>query len=115
MDFKQVKTDMEFLGTYKKEFDKTIEVYLDIYTQYKAAWDDYVKSGKKSLIECRGGFKKNPITMTLESLRKEFLTYSDRLGLNPKALDQIKNAQVTQEKTTLEKFLSDFNNGKTDE
>lgn len=113
MEFKDVKTDMEFLGTYKKEFDRTIEVYLDIYTQYEAAWKEYVEGGKRSLIECRGGYKKNPITMTLESLRKEFLTYSDRLGLNPKALDQIKNAQVTPEKTALEKFLDEFN-GKTD-
>lgn len=109
MNFKEVKTDMEFLGVYKKEFDKTIEVYIDIYEQYQAAWKDFVDSGKQTLIECRGGYKKNPITMTLESLRKELLTYSDRLGLNPKALDQIKNAQIPKEMTALETFMSNFN------
>lgn len=109
--FDDVKTDMEFLGVYKKEFDRTIQVYLDIYDQYQSAWNDFVKGGKQTLIECRGGYKKNPISMTLESLRKEFLTYSDRLGLNPKALDQIKNAQVTQEATALDKFLNEFKAG----
>ena len=108
MNFDEVKTDMEFLGIYKKEFDETIRVYLDIIDQYKDAWNEYVDGGKQSLIECRGGYKKNPILMILESLRKDYITYSDRLGLNPKALDQIKNAQVTQEATALDKFLNEF-------
>ena len=109
MTFEEIKTDMEFLGTYKKEFDKTIKVYLDIYTQYESAWNEYLEGGKKSLIECRGGYKKNPLLMIIQDLRKEFMTYSDRLGLNPKALDQIKNAQIPQEKTLLESFMSEFN------
>lgn len=113
MDFKTVKTDMKFLGTYKKEFDQTIKVYLDIYSQYEKAWDEFVESGMQSTVECAGGVKKNPLLVTIEDLRKQIVTYSDRLGLNPKALDQIKNAQVTQEKSILETFISEFN-GKTE-
>lgn len=111
MEFDEVKTNMEFLGTYKKEFDSLIETYINVYDQYEKAWDEFVNDGMKSLIECRGGYKKNPLLMTIESLRKEIITYSDRLGLNPKALDQIKNAQVTEEMTAVEKFFSEFNRG----
>ena len=32
-----------------------------------------------------GGAKKSPLSMTIESLRKDILLYSDRLMLNPKA------------------------------
>ena len=111
MNFDEVKTDMEFLGIYKKEFDGTIKVFLNILDQYDAAWNEYVDGGKQSLVECRGGYKKNPLLLILEGLRKDYITYSDRLGLNPKALDQIKNAQVTQEATALDKFLNEFKAG----
>lgn len=113
MTFDEVKTDMEFLGTYKKEFDTVINIYIDIYRQYEEAWKEFEADGMKATINCTGGKKKNPTVIALEDLRKQFVTFSDRLGLNPKALDQIKNAQVTQEKTPLEKFISEFN-GKTD-
>ncbi|MNC81991.1 hypothetical protein D3C75_1353250 [compost metagenome] len=36
-----------------------------------------------------GGAKKAPIVATLESLRKDILAYSDRLCLNPKALESV--------------------------
>ena len=109
MDFETVKVDMEFLGTYKKEFDSAIKVYIDIYNQYEQAWNEFVKDGMKSSVECAGGIKKNPILVTIEDLRKQLITYSDRLGLNPKALDQIKNAQIPKEMTALETFMSNFN------
>ena len=112
MDFNSIKTDMKFLGTYKKEFDPAIRIYLDIYSQYEKAWEEFKKDGMKSTVDCAGGVKKNPILVTIEDLRKQIVTYSDRLGLNPKALDQIKNAQVPKEKTLLESFMSEFN-GKT--
>ena len=109
MDFESVKTDMQFLGTYKKEFDKLITVYLDICNQYESAWKEFRDGGMQSTVEGVNSVKKNPLLVTIEDLRKQMVTYSDRLGLNPKALDQIKNAQVKEEKTVLEKLLSDFN------
>lgn len=111
MEFEQIKTDMEFLGTYKKEFDPMIKIYLDAQNQYEKAWDEFKNGGMQSTVECAGGVKKNPILVTIEDLRKQIVTYSDRLGLNPKALDQIKNAQVTEEMTAVEKFFSEFNRG----
>ena len=35
-----------------------------------------------------GGEKKSPLSLTIESLRKDILLYSDRLMLNPKARDE---------------------------
>ena len=104
---------MEFLGTYKKEFDPTIHMFLNIYKQYEEAWSEFEQGGMQSTVECAGGVKKNPILVVIEDLRKQYITYSDRLGLTPKALDQIKNAQVTKDNTILETFLKNFN-GKTD-
>lgn len=110
MDFNTLKTDMEFLGTYKKEFDDTIRMDVDVLNQYEKAYKEYEKGGCKPTVECgNGSVKKNPILNVLESLRKEHIVLSDRLGTTPKALDQIKNAQIPQEKTALEQFLSDFN------
>ena len=108
MDFEQVKQAMLNLGTYKKEFDDAINMFLDIQEQYEIAWDEFKNGGMQATVECAGGVKKNPILVTIEDLRKQYVTYSDRLGLTPKSLDQIKNAQVIQGQTPLETFLSGF-------
>lgn len=109
MDFEKIKADMEYLGTYKKEFDPSIRMFLDIHRQYEEAWNEFENGGMQSTVECAGGVKKNPVLVVIEDLRKQYITYSDRLGLTPKALDQIKNAQVPKESTVLETFLMNFN------
>ena len=108
MIFKQVKTDMEFLGTYKKEFDPIIKVYVDTHNHYTKAWRNFKKAGMPNTVECAGGLKKNPELIVIDELRKQLATLSDKLGLNPKALDQIKNAQIPQEQSALSQFLSEF-------
>ena len=106
--FKEVKTDMKILGVYREEFDPIINIYLDILDQYDKAQAEFEKDGRM-LIDCRSGQKKNPLLVTLEGLKKEIITYSDRLCLNPKSFDQTKNAKDVQEKTGLEKALELFN------
>ena len=106
--FEEVKTDMQILGVYREEFDPIINIYLDILAQYNKALEEFNKDGRM-LIDCRGGQKKNPLLVTLEGLKKEIITYSDRLCLNPKSFDQVKNAKDIEEKTGLEKALEAFN------
>ena len=106
--FEEVKTDMMILGVYREEFDPIINIYLNILDQYDRAYAEFEKDGRM-LIDCRSGQKKNPLLVTLEGLKKEIITYSDRLCLNPKSFDQVKNAKDIEEKTGLEKALELFN------
>ena len=45
-----------------------------------------------------GGEKKSPLSLTIESLRKDILLYSDRLMLNPKAMDEKKRGRAKKSK-----------------
>ena len=105
--FEEIVTDMRILGVYREEFDPIINIYLDILSQYDRALTEFNNDGRM-LIDCNGGQKKNPLLVTLEGLKKEIITYSDRLCLNPKSFDQVKNANEKEELTGLEKALKAF-------
>ena len=83
----QTVTFMKNMGTYSPEFGPIIEIYAGMREQYYRLLDEY-SSGKTyaySTPTADGGEKKSPLSMTIESLRKDILLYSDRLMLNPKA------------------------------
>lgn len=105
---KKVKKDMQMLGIYKTEYDSMIKVYADIKFQYDNAMKEYQDMGYPVTVECAGGIKKHPYVIQLEDLRKQLVTYSDRLGLNPKALDSIRNAQTVEVQTGLEKSMEEI-------
>lgn len=105
--FEEVVTDMKILGVYREEFNPIIYIYLDILDQYDRAQAEFEKDGRM-LIDCRSGQKKNPLLVTLEGLKKEIITYSDRLCLNPKSFDQVKNAKDITEKTRLDQAMEAF-------
>jgi P27 family predicted phage terminase small subunit len=91
---KQIKAktikDMRALGIYKKEYDSLIEIYADLNEQYQRALEEFEQSGFQYETEtAAGGSKKSPIVATLETLRKDILAYSDRLCLNPKAIETV--------------------------
>ena len=86
--------NMKSLGTYRKEFDHLINIYANMLYQYilyeeEHAANDYKfadwyvnKAGAENL-------RKLPIINVMETLRKDILTYSDKLMLNPKALGEV--------------------------
>ena len=81
---------MESLGVYRTEYDATIQVYAELRDQYTKLTERFEKSEYKIQTKsAQGGMKKAPIVATLEALRKDILTYSDRLCLNPKAFDSM--------------------------
>ena len=91
----KVKKDMRTLGTYRKEYDRMIEIYVDLNMQYDQASAEFLRTGCEYETETgAGGTKKSGIVSALESLRKDIITYSDRLCLNPKTIDNIKTAQT---------------------
>lgn len=86
--------NMKSLGTYRKEFDHLINIYANMLYQYilyeeEHAANDYKfadwyvnKAGAENL-------RKLPIINVMETLRKDILSYSDKLMLNPKALGEV--------------------------
>ena len=103
----KVIQDMKALGVYKAEYDSIIEIYSDLLFQYYDATEKFKKSNYQyETPTAAGGTKKSAIVATLESLRKDIVTYSDRLCLNPKAIENI--TVENKAKSPLEKILSDM-------
>ena len=103
-----VKRDMKSLGTYKKEFNRLIEIYVDLNIEYDQAMSQFEASGRQYESEtAAGGTKKSAIVATMESLRKDILAYSDRLCLNPKTIETVKVTQETGP-SKLEQALSAY-------
>lgn len=96
---------MKELGTYKKQYNQVIEVFADMMYQYNYLSREFEKGGYQVLIETeKSGGKKSPILASLENLRKDIGTYSDRLMLNAKTY----NAEIEQpkeEKSVFAKLL----------
>lgn len=77
---------MKELNTYKKQYNQLIEVYADLLHQYYILTKEFEDSGYQVMIQTeKSDGKKSPILATLENLRKDIGTYSDRLMLNAKA------------------------------
>ena len=88
---KQTIEIMTGLGIYRPFFDPIIEDYAELCAQHEIHLKEYHKSDYACEIDTgQGGRKKSPLVATIETERKDILAYSDRLGLNPKALESIK-------------------------
>lgn len=96
---------MKQLGTYKTQYNQVIEVYADMLYQYNYLSREFEKQSFEVSVETeKSGGKKSPILASLENLRKDIGTYSDRLMLNAKTY----NAEIEQpqkEKSTFQKLL----------
>lgn len=81
---------MKTLGVFKTEYEPLIDIYSELWEQYRRLTEKYFKEGMPyQEVTLQGGAKKSPIVATLESLRKDILAYSDRLCLNPKAIETV--------------------------
>ena len=77
---------MKELGTYKKQYNQLIDVYADLLLQYYILTKQFEESGYEVVIATeKSDGKKSPILASLENLRKDIGTYSDRLLLNAKS------------------------------
>lgn len=77
----QVIERMKKLEAYKPEFEDAITIYSDLLYQYKIKTREYSQLGYPT--ETDDG-KRPIIVITLETLRKDILAYSNILLLNPK-------------------------------
>ena len=92
---------MKELGTYKKQYNQIIEIYTDMMYQYNYLSRKFAEEKFKVMVDTeKSGGKKSPILASLENLRKDIGTYSDRLMLNAKTY----NAEIEQPKTEKSAF-----------
>ena len=110
--FEETVERMKSLGVYREEYDGTIRVYAQICAQYLILTERFERSRYKiQTASAQGGMKKAPIVATLEALRKDILSYSDRLCLNPKSFDAMNLQTAPREKSKLEKAMERFGDG----
>lgn len=89
---------MRALGTYKEEFEPIIEIYAGLKEQYDILFERFLDSDYKFSETSKNGTKKAPIVTTLESLRKDIMSYAQQLGLTPKGLLAINENAFTKKK-----------------
>lgn len=100
---------MKELGTYKTQYNQVIEVYADMLYQYNILSKKFEEMDFETMVETeRSGGKKSPILTTMENLRKDIGTYSDRLMLNAKTY----NAEIEQPKKEKSAFATLLENQK---
>lgn len=79
---------MKELGTYRPQYRQVIEIYADMVYQYNYLSREFESSGFQVVVPTeRSGGKKNPVLVSLENLRKDIGTYSDKLKLSPKSCE----------------------------
>lgn len=104
--YKRAEANMKSLGIYKPEFAPMIEVYSQLMSQREALEAKFKKGGYAYEVNGSGGPKKAPIVTTLETLRKDILTYANALGLTPLGLAKFNDkAFEVKMKSGLEKAL----------
>lgn len=96
---------MKELGTYKPQYNQIIEVYADMVYQYNYISREFEEQGYEIILETeKSGGKKSPILASLENLRKDIGTYSDRLMLNARTY-QAEVEVPKKEKSAFAKLL----------
>lgn len=113
---KRLRTDivrkMKSVDTYNKSFDSVVDVYTDLLLQYKIASLEFVENGYRMTEEYTNkagatNIRKTATYLALEGLRKDILSYSSQLGLNPRALDAL-DVKAEKVESKLDKLQADI-------
>ena len=102
----RIISDMKSLGTYKKEFEQIIDIYADLLVQYRNTLQQYEEEKMENELYMKETGKKPPLMLVIENLRKDIITYSDRLVLNPKSIQGLD--VLNKPKSKLAEALSGF-------
>lgn len=86
------------LGTYKAEYETAIRILAGMRKQYDILINEFEEGGCQYSEQTENGSKKAPIVTTLESLRKDILSYMNALGLVPRVAGQMKEPPKKEEK-----------------
>ncbi len=94
----EIRKIMKNLDTYKKEYEPAIQILAGMRRQYDVLVDEFETNGFQYSEETENGRKKAPIITTMESLRKDILSYMNALGLVPRVAGQMKELPKKGEK-----------------
>ena len=94
----EFRRHMKSLGLYRKEYEPAILTLADISRQYDVLTSRFAAGGYQFAELTETGSKKAPIVTTLESLRKDKLSYMNALGLTPRGAVQTDSVTPKKEK-----------------
>lgn len=100
---KKIKEAMVNVGTYRKEFDKTIAVMARMYEDMDEARAQFDRSGGNYVVKFvnKNGstnYVKNPHWLIIEGLQGQVLRYAIELGLTPNGLKKINSMEMSGKK-----------------
>lgn len=94
----EIRKSMNNLGTYKAEYEPAIQILAGMRKQYDLIVKEFEENGFQYSEQTENGSKKAPIITTMESLRKDILSYMNALGLVPRVAGQMKELPQKAEK-----------------
>ena len=100
---KRIINCMEGVGTYKPEFDKTIDTLSRIYEDMDIVRQQFEESGGEIVVEHTNknrstNIVKNPYFLAIEGLQNRILKYNSELGLTPAGYKKIKGEALKDDK-----------------
>lgn len=90
----RTRSNMKKAGTYRKEFEDSMERYADLRVQYDVLKEQWYEEGCAITEEYTNksgatNRRKTPLYLAMETLRKELLELENIFGLTPKGLKQV--------------------------
>lgn len=115
--YRKTKSNMKKIGTFRAEFDPTVERYAELRVQYdilNEKWYDDDCRITESYTNKAGATnqRKTAVYLSLETLRRELTDLETLFGLTPKGLKQIKaNGLDVVKGSRLDSVLERLNDG----
>lgn len=93
--YRKTRSNMKKIGTFRVEFDPTIERYAELRAQYEELNEQWYEDGCRITEEYTNkagatNKRKTALYLSLETLRKELTDIENLLGLTPQGLKRIK-------------------------
>lgn len=110
----RTRNNMKKAGTYRKEFEDSMERYADLRVQYDVLKEQWYEEGCAITEEYTNksgatNQRKTPLYLAMETLRKELLELENIFGLTPKGLKQVHSkAMEGREESALGKALKEL-------
>lgn len=103
--YKKTRASMEEVGTFRPEFDPTVERYAELRAQFQELNQQWYDSGCEITEEYTNkagatNKRKTALYLALEALRKELTEMENIFGLTPKGLKGIKAKALNAAKGT---------------
>lgn len=90
----KIKADCTSAGTYRPEFDRSIEILAEIMVQRDKAWEEFEQSGGTTMVEHTNksgatNMIRNPLLVAWNELNRDVLSYQRDMGLTAAGLKKL--------------------------